>query len=129
MPRNPLDDENQNHETIKGEDIINARTERVVRIRAQDGTFQDVLLNAHETRPDGNGNFVTSEFINVVTDHAGNPLPENPRSVFVSKPSSNAVCPAAVAINCEPVIVPDVTMLPLSSIVTDEFCIVLPPVK
>ena len=42
------------------------------------------MLNAHETRPDGNGNFVTSEFINVVTDHAGNPLPENPRSVFVS---------------------------------------------
>ena len=84
MPRNPFEEDNQPHEAIKGEDIINTRTERVIRIRAQDGTVQDIVLSVHESRPDENGNFIDTELINVVTDHAGNPLPEDPRSVFVS---------------------------------------------
>jgi hypothetical protein len=84
MPRNPFEEENQAHEAIKGEDVINIRTERVIRIRAQDGTFQDIVFSVHDSRPDENGNFIDTELINVVTDHAGNPLPQDPRSVFVS---------------------------------------------
>ena len=58
MPRNPFEEENQAHEAIKGEDVINIRTERVIRIRAQDGTFQDIVFSVHDSRPDENGNFI-----------------------------------------------------------------------
>jgi hypothetical protein len=84
MPRNPFEEDNRPHEVIKGEDVVNIRTERIVRIRNQDGTYEDIVTNVRESRPDGNGNFIDTELINVVTDHAGNPLPEDPRSVFFS---------------------------------------------
>ena len=84
MPRDPFEEENQPHEAIKGEDVVNVRTERIVRIRNQDGTYQNNVTNVRETRPDGNGNYIDTEIINVVTDHAGNRLPEDPRSVFFS---------------------------------------------
>ena len=99
MPRNPLANENQQFDAIKGEDIVNVRTERKVRIRTQDGTVEDFLVSAHDSRPDGNGNFIDSKLINVITDRAGNLLPENPRSVklsitnlFISSPEELAIC-------------------------------------
>jgi len=58
MPRDPFEEENQPHEVIKGEDVVNIRTERIVRIRNQDGTYEDIVTNVRETRPDGNGNYI-----------------------------------------------------------------------
>ena len=84
MPRNPFEEDNQPHEAIKGEDVVNIRTERIVRIRSQDGTYEDIVTNVRETRPDGNGNFIDTELINVVSDNAGNPLPKDPQSAFFS---------------------------------------------
>ena len=84
MPRDPFEEENQPHEVIKVEDVVNIRTERIVRIRNQDGTFEDIVTNVRETRPDGNGNYIDLELINVVPDRAGNPLPKDPQSAFIS---------------------------------------------
>ena len=84
MPRNPFEKDKPAHETKKGEDIINNRKERVIRIRNQDGTYEDILVSVRETRPDGNGNFVDTELICDVRDQAGNPLPEDLRSAFRS---------------------------------------------
>ena len=61
MPRNPFEEDKPAHETKKGEDILNNRKERVVRIRNQD-----------------------TELICDVRDRAGNPLPEDLRSAFLS---------------------------------------------
>jgi len=84
MPRNPFVEENQAHEVIKGEDVVNIRTERIVRIRNQDGSYEDNLVSVRETRPDGNGNFVDRELICDVRDEAGNPIPEDLRSAIKS---------------------------------------------
>ena len=84
MPRNPFEEKNQSHEVIKGEDVINIRKERIVRIRNQDGSYEDILVSMRESRPDGNGNFVDTELICDVRDQAGNPLPEDIRSAFLS---------------------------------------------
>ena len=84
MPRNPFEKDKPAHETKKGEDIINNRKERVIRIRNQDGTYEDILVSVRETRPDENGNFVDTELICDVRDQAGNPIPEDLRSAFLS---------------------------------------------
>jgi hypothetical protein len=84
MPRNPFEKDKPAHETKKGEDILNARTERVVRVRNQDGAFEDLVTNVRDTRPDGNGNYIDRELINIVTDHLGNPLSKDPQSTIFS---------------------------------------------
>ena len=84
MPRNPFEEDKPAHETKKGEDILNNRKERVVRIRNQDGTYEDILVSVRDTRPDANGNYVDTELICDVRDRAGNPLPEDLRSAFLS---------------------------------------------
>ena len=84
MARNPFEKDKPAHETKKGEDIINSRKERVIRIRNQDGTYEDVLVSVRDTRPDGNGNYVDTELTNFVTDHLGNPPPKDPQSTWVS---------------------------------------------
>jgi hypothetical protein len=77
MPRNPFEKDKPAHETKKGEDILNNRKERVVRIRNQDGSYEDILVSVRETRPDSNGNYVDTELICDVRDPAGNPFPED----------------------------------------------------
>jgi hypothetical protein len=84
MPRNPFENDKPAHETKEGEDILNSRKERFVRIRNQDGTFEDILVSVRDTRPDGNGNYVDTELICDVRDQAGNPLPEDLGSAIKS---------------------------------------------
>ena len=83
-PRNPLNEEAHPRESVKDEDVINVRTQRVVRLMGPDGGVREVVTDARDSRPDQNGGYVDAELINVVTDHAGNPLPEDPRSVIIS---------------------------------------------
>ena len=84
MPRNTLRDGNGPFEAIKGEKIINVRNQRVVRISAQDGNYQEIVMNESTSEPDGNGSYFDRELINQITDRAGNPLPEDPRSSIIS---------------------------------------------
>ena len=83
-PRNPLREEGQPREQKEGADIINTITQRTVRLVRPDGTVQEIIMDAHGSRPDDNGGYRDTELINVVTDYAGNPLPENPRSMIIS---------------------------------------------
>jgi len=98
MPRNPLKEENPQQE-IKGEHITNVHSQKAVRISDQNGNTQDIIIGYHITHPDKDGRFIDSELINVVTDYAGNPLPEEPRSVirshsglYISSPEQLAHC-------------------------------------
>jgi hypothetical protein len=99
MPRNPFEKDKQAHETKKGEDIINNRTERFVRIRNQDGTYEDILRSVRDTRPDANGNYVDTELICDVRDPAGNSMPENLRTAkksgdenWITSPEELGIC-------------------------------------
>jgi hypothetical protein len=99
MRRNPLRDGNQPFETLKGDKIINVRNQKVVRIPTQDGNIQEIVLNESTSEPDGNGNYFDRELINQITDHAGNPLPEDPRSVifshsglYITSPELRVIC-------------------------------------
>ena len=83
-PRNPLREEGQPREQKEGSDIINTTTQRTVRLVRPDGTVQEIIMDAHDSRPDDNGGYRDTELINVVTDNAGNPLPEDPRSMRIS---------------------------------------------
>lgn len=83
MPRNPIK-ENKPQKQIRGEDIVNATTQKVVRIRDQDGNVQDIVVEAHNISPDETGRFIDSELINVFTDDAGNPLPQDPQNLIRS---------------------------------------------
>ena len=84
MPRNTLGNGNQPFEAVKGEKIINIRKQKVVRIPTQDGNFQEIVMNEITSEPDGTGSFLDRELINQITDHGGNPLPEDPRSAIIS---------------------------------------------
>lgn len=72
--QNPVGDDQ-----IKGDKLVNLRKEKYARITDQDGNTQDYLIEIHDSRPDGNGSYTDTELINVITDHAGNPLPKDPR--------------------------------------------------
>jgi hypothetical protein len=84
MARNPLKDENQLYEATKGKDIINSRIQKIMRIHNQDGSVQEYVTNVRDSMPDQNGGYVDTELTNVMTDHAGNPLPEDTKSVRIS---------------------------------------------
>jgi len=99
MPRNPFEKDKPAHETKKGEDILNNRTERFVRIRNQDGTYEDILDRLRESRPDGNGNFIVTELICDVRDPAGNSLPDDLRTAkksgdenWITSPEELGIC-------------------------------------
>jgi hypothetical protein len=83
MARNPLKDENQLYEATKGKDIINSRIQKIMRIHNQDGSVQEYVTNVRDSMPDQNGGYVDTELTNVMTDHAGNPLPEDTQSVRI----------------------------------------------
>ena len=84
MPRNTLRDGNQPLEAVKGEKIINIRNQKILRAPTQDGNFQEIVMNESTSEPDGTGSYIDKQFINQITDHAGNPLPEDPRSSIIS---------------------------------------------
>ena len=83
MSRNPFDEKNPQKE-IKGENIINVRTQKVVRIIDQNGNEEDIITEIHDSRPDESGGYIDSNFINYRVDQAGNPHPEDPCSVIRS---------------------------------------------
>jgi hypothetical protein len=84
MPRNPFRDESQQHEAYKGDDIVNTRTQKIVRIQNQNGNIQESVVGVRDSMPDQNGAYVDTEMINIMTDRAGNPLPQDPRSLQIS---------------------------------------------
>jgi hypothetical protein len=83
-PRNSLRESDQPIEQIDGEDFNNIRRQRTAQFTGPDGNVQEALLDIKDTRPDGNGNWIDYELKNIQIDRAGNPLPENPRSVILS---------------------------------------------
>jgi hypothetical protein len=98
-PRNPLRENDHPREQTKGKDILNTRSQRVARIVGQDGNVQEYIMDVHHSWLDGNGGHIDDELINVITDQAGNPLPEDPRSVirshsdlFITSPEQFATC-------------------------------------
>jgi len=80
-PENPLREQSEPREQLTGDEIINTRTQRVVRITNQDGSVQDICMDVHDSRPDGNGGYIETDIINVATDAAGNTFPEDPHSL------------------------------------------------
>ena len=98
-PRNPLGQDSRPLEEAKAEEIINTRTQRSVRLIAPDGGAQEILMDIKDSIPDENGNWVDTELVNVVTDRAGNTLPDDPRSVtlshsglYITSPEQRAEC-------------------------------------
>jgi len=84
MPRNPLKEENPQKE-INGEQIVNVKTQKVVRISDQNRNVQYIVIEEYNSYPDKDGSFIDSSLSNVITDDAGNPLPQDPRSVTISR--------------------------------------------
>jgi hypothetical protein len=83
-PRNSLRNDDQPVEQTKGKTITNLRRERVVQLSDPDGTVRQFVLEVTDSRPNEDGTYSDSELINIPMDHAGNPLPADPRSVIVS---------------------------------------------
>ena len=103
MPkRNPLRENGglPPREQVKGEDIINTRTQRMVRLTGPDGDVQEIVMDAHDSRPDQNGGYIDSEFINLQTDVAGKILPKDPHEItalshtglYIDSPEKLAIC-------------------------------------
>ena len=100
MPkRNTLRKENQPQDIIEGDEIITSTSQRVVRITSPNGDVQQIIMGGHTSAPGENGSYTDTELINLQTDHAGNPLPEEPRSVrlshtglYISSPEQLAHC-------------------------------------
>jgi hypothetical protein len=85
MPRNPFRDGNNPQEPDKLENIVNLNNRKIMRIRDESGNIiQEMVIDDRESRPDGNGGFIDIEYIDYLTDSAGNPLPENPRNLIIS---------------------------------------------
>jgi len=83
-PRNPLREENQPQEITKGDHIDNMSTRRYAQLELPDGRVEQVFLSAHASRLNENGQFEETDMMGVRFDHAGNPLPEDPRSTILS---------------------------------------------
>ena len=100
MPRRNPFEESQPREQVKGEEIINTRTQRMTRIIGPDGIVQEFVTDLHDSRPDENGGYIDTEVTNVITDHAGNTFPEDPHSLeaisysglFVNSQEQRAMC-------------------------------------
>jgi hypothetical protein len=80
-PRNPLREDGEPREQLRGGEIINTRTQRLSRIIGPDGVVQDIVTDIHDSRPDENGNYLVTDVINVATDYAGNTFPKDPHSL------------------------------------------------
>ena len=83
MAQNLFNEENP-QEIFSGDNVINNRTQKILRTIDQNGIQQDIVAEIHDSRPDGNDGFIDSTMINLAADHAGNPLPEDPRSITIS---------------------------------------------
>ena len=84
MPRNPLKDDNQAFEVLKGNKIINDRNETIVQMPDHDGNLRDYVVESEISEPDGQGGFVNTTRKRPVYDRLGNPLPEDPSPVILS---------------------------------------------
>ena len=97
--RNPLRD-GQPREQARGEDIINMRTQRVVRLTMPDGTVQEIVTGMRYSQPDPNGGFVESDLVGIPTDRAGNAFPAVPSNLvgishsglYIDSPEKQAIC-------------------------------------
>ena len=99
MARNTLRGDGLPREQTEGKAIVSNRTQRNIRLVDPDGNTQEIPMEVRDTRPDENGNYVDTELVNIVTDRAGNPLPEDPRSVlrshsglYITSPDQLAHC-------------------------------------
>lgn len=85
MPaRNILQEDDNVQEIMEGDEIVNSTSQKIVRITDLNGNVQQIIMGEHTTAPDENGSYIDTELINVQTDWAGNPLPEDPRSIILS---------------------------------------------
>ncbi|MDY6989620.1 MAG: hypothetical protein SWQ30_16355 [Thermodesulfobacteriota bacterium] len=83
-PRNPLREDDHPQEAIRGEQITHASSHKVARLIGPGGIVREMPLSGTYSRPDSNGGYLDVEEVNIVTDHAGNPLPEHGRPEAVS---------------------------------------------
>jgi hypothetical protein len=84
MPRNPLRDDSQPFETLKGKKIINDRNETIVQFPDQNGNLRQYVTESVISEPDGQGGYINRTYKMPVYDRLGNPLPEDPNSVIFS---------------------------------------------
>lgn len=95
-PRNPLREDDHPQEAIRGEQITHASSYKVARIIGPSGILREMPLSGTYSRPDSNGGYLDVEEVNIVTDHAGNPLPEDGRPEAVSHTGLFITDPAKV---------------------------------
>jgi hypothetical protein len=84
MPRNPLEEDNQSFEAVKGKSILNIRDETIVQYPDQDGNLQQYVTESIISEPDGQGGYVNRTYKMPVYDRFGNPLPKEPGTVVYS---------------------------------------------
>ena len=99
--RNPFKNGNSlPQEAMKGDNLVNMRTQRIVRVPGPDGNIQEVVMDSHESTPDIDGGFVDTKIVTVATDPSGKALPDDPRSViaishtgaYITSPEEFARC-------------------------------------
>jgi hypothetical protein len=95
-PRNPLREDAHPQEAIRGEQITHGSSHKVARIIVPGGVVREMPLSGTHSGPDSNGGYLDVEEINIVTDHAGNPLPEDGRPEAVSHTGLFITDPAKV---------------------------------
>ena len=87
-------------EAMKGDNLVNMRTQRIVRVPGPDGTMQEIIMDSHESTPDKAGGYVDTQITNVATDPSGKAIPGDPRSViafshtgaYITSPEEFARC-------------------------------------
>ena len=100
MPNeNPFHEENPTQE-VRGDEVVNVRSQRIIRIQHSDGNMQEIPVSIRDSRPDGNGGFVDIELDTLITDHSGNVMPQDPHDMpaishtglYIDSPEKMGAC-------------------------------------
>ena len=98
MSKNSLNDGSPGFEPNKGKKTVNIITRKVARLANQDGDIQEFIIEEKVSRPSDDGTYIDSEIQTMHVDRAGNPLPEDLRTAFVSH--SHLLTPEKYKDNC-----------------------------
>jgi hypothetical protein len=96
--RNPLRDEDNPQEFIKGENVSSTRDEQYKKVTFPNGTTVNFLVRGRRSIRSANGEWVDMDYDGVSFDQAGNPIPSELEKCAVSNsdcitpPDKLAVC-------------------------------------
>ena len=99
--RNPFADGNDSpQEPMKGDRLVNLKTQRIVRIPDADGTIREIRMDNRESAPDGTGVYADTETINIAMDSSGRVIPNDPRSVTAISHTGACITQSDLSARC-----------------------------